>query len=214
MKRLAIFSDVHADLQALQDALRQVERLRCDLVLCAGDLVDYGLFPDETVALLRQNAIPCIQGNHDRWAAKGGVMASSAGLISGATKHFLRSLPTSWSATIDGVRVAMWHASPGSDMNGVYPDHHTATDLTRFLDQAEADVLIVGHSHLRFRLPAPGGRIIVNPGALLRNPADDLEATGIPTPGTFGVLELPSKRFTVHRARDGNEAPCIERLRG
>src|SRR5580658_692973 len=44
MSRLAIVSDVHADVHALRDALAQIERLGCDAVVCAGDLVDYGLF--------------------------------------------------------------------------------------------------------------------------------------------------------------------------
>jgi predicted phosphodiesterase len=40
--RIAIISDVHGDLHALQDALRKIERLRCDEIVCAGDLVDFG----------------------------------------------------------------------------------------------------------------------------------------------------------------------------
>jgi predicted phosphodiesterase len=43
--RLAILSDVHADLQALQDALKQIERLGCDGIVCAGDLVTTGSSP-------------------------------------------------------------------------------------------------------------------------------------------------------------------------
>lgn len=213
--KLGVLSDVHSDLQALEDAFRQFDRMGCERVVCAGDIVDYGLFPDETIALLQKRGVPCIRGNHDRWATQGSTMASSAGLLSAASMSFLRSLPVTWKETIDGVRVVMWHASPGSDMDGVYPDVHGPADLRVFLERAEADVMIVGHSHLRFRLPAEGraGGVIVNPGALLRNPAEDLEASGIPTPGTFGVLDLPSKRFTVHHARDGQEAPIIERCR-
>jgi len=48
MKRLAVFTDLHADLHALRDALSQIERLHCDAIVCAGDLVDYGVFPEET----------------------------------------------------------------------------------------------------------------------------------------------------------------------
>ena len=50
--RIALFSDVHADLHALHDALSRIDALRCDLIVCAGDLVDYGLFPEETLELL------------------------------------------------------------------------------------------------------------------------------------------------------------------
>ncbi len=67
--RLALLSDIHADLHALQGAFRHIDALGCDGIVCAGDLVDYGLFPDETIQLLISRNIPTIRGNHDRWAA-------------------------------------------------------------------------------------------------------------------------------------------------
>jgi len=48
--RLAILSDVHADVHALTDALATIGRMGCDAIVCAGDVLDYGLFPDETIA--------------------------------------------------------------------------------------------------------------------------------------------------------------------
>ena len=55
MYRIAILSDVHADVHALTDALAAIDRMHCDAVVCAGDVVDFGLFPDETIALLAAN---------------------------------------------------------------------------------------------------------------------------------------------------------------
>lgn len=118
---LGILSDVHADLHALRDALAQMERLGCDVAVCAGDLVDWGLFPEQTIALLRESRMPCVRGNHDRWAVREGEDASGWDLTSRAVR-FLDDLPPSWSRTIEGIRVVVWHARPGSDMDGVYPD--------------------------------------------------------------------------------------------
>jgi predicted phosphodiesterase len=73
MTRLALLSDVHADVHALRDALSQVDRLGVDRVVCCGDVIDYGLFPDETIALLRERRIATVRGNHDRWALARGV---------------------------------------------------------------------------------------------------------------------------------------------
>src|SRR5690606_13878749 len=114
------------------------------------------------------------------------------------------------------VRVAVWHARPGSDMNGLYPDAAPA-ELARLLDQAEADVLIVRHTHLPF-VRFVGDWLVCNPGALLRDPAqpmdgamlfDPASGTFAPAPapggGTFGVLKLPSRQFSVHGASDGVE---------
>ena len=218
MKRLAIITDVHADAHALRDALAQIDRLGCDSIVCAGDLLDWGLFPEETLAILRERRIPCVRGNHDRWAVHEGHDMSGWDLT-GRSVAFLESLPPTWSKTIEGVRVAVWHARPGSDMDGIPTDIGKA-ELRSLLKKAGADVLVVGHTHLRFRLEAPRGGVVVNPGALLRAPAHPMDdamrydpvggtfvAAPAPGGGTFGVLELPSARFTVHRASDGEELP-------
>lgn len=57
----------------------------------------------------------------------------------------------SWSATIEGVRVAAHHARPGNDMHGVMPDA-TATEVDEVLKAAGADILIVGHTHRAMEL--------------------------------------------------------------
>jgi predicted phosphodiesterase len=207
-------------------------RISADAVVCAGDIVDGAPFPEETIALLRERRVPCIRGNHDRWAIGRGSAAtpgeadddaapydaSGFGLSDDAVA-FLAALPTAWDATIDGVRVAVRHGTPRSDMDGIYPDQASAGDIERWLAETRADVLVVGHTHLAFELSAFGHRgVVVNPGALYRGANDGVagasawlldpeRGTFAPGPppggGTFGVLDLPSMRFTVHRAADG-----------
>jgi predicted phosphodiesterase len=116
--RLAIVADVHADVHALRDALAQIERLGCDGILCVGDLVDWGVFPEETISLVRERRIPCIRGNHDKWATAEGHDESGWDLTDRAVE-FLESLSTHLSRTLAGVRVVAWHARPGSDVEGV-----------------------------------------------------------------------------------------------
>lgn len=231
MSRLAIITDVHADLCALRDALVQAEQLGCTEVVCAGDVVDYGPFPNETIALLLEKRIPCIRGNHDRWrvgeylAGRSSEAFSRDDAIGSATElsdesvRFLASLPTAWNAVIGGVTVGVHHASPGSDMDGIYPGQASHAVALRWLERAQAEVLLVGHTHLPFVLTVDGGGVIANPGALLRGSQVKPAATGwvydlergvfapAPSPpgGTFGVLDLPSQRFVVVNASDGSE---------
>ena len=61
MTKLAVISDVHADLHALRDALAQIDKLGIDLIVSCGDVIDYGLFPEETLTLLRERRVPCIK---------------------------------------------------------------------------------------------------------------------------------------------------------
>ena len=137
MTRLAIISDVHADLHALRDALAQAERMECAAIVCCGDLVDYGAYPDETIELLEQRAIPCIRGNHDRWAVMGDATPRERGTacLSPATMRYLAELPTTWNTVIDGTRVAARHGTPGSDMDGIDPDRISIEDARRWLDR-------------------------------------------------------------------------------
>jgi putative phosphoesterase len=199
--KLAVISDVHADVHALRDALVQIAALGIEQIVCCGDLVDYGLFPEETLKLLCDRNVICIRGNHDRWAVMDGADTTSWDLTP-ARISFLRSLPVTWSANIEGVRVVLWHAQPNSDMNGIDPRSTTSQEFASMLDRAEADVLLVGHTHVGYVRQLGMMRMVANPGALLRDPADGMS---LPTPGTFGVLTIEHERarFEVRRARDG-----------
>jgi predicted phosphodiesterase len=120
--------------------------------------------------------------------------------LSAPSLAFLRSLPPTWRATIHGVRVVLWHAQPRSDMNGIDAGTTTSHELQTMLDRADADVLIVGHTHVPFVRQLGMMRLVANPGALLCNPAVGVE---LPAPGTFGVLSIEHERarFEVRRVR-------------
>lgn len=222
-KKLAILSDIHGDLGSLQDALIHIEREACDAILCAGDYVDYGPAPDETLALLQQCGAICIRGNHDRWyletAAWSRAQEAPDDLtnLSESSYAFLASLPTHWQMTHAGVRVAMWHAAPGSDMQKVMPDRVRARVLHDWLATCAAQVLVVGHTHHAFELHGADGGMLINPGTLLRTETLDacgsvrLRAASPVEGGTFGILTLPECRFSVRSSRDGRELPIATR---
>ena len=203
--KLAVITDVHADVHALRDALVQIDKLGIEQIVCCGDLIDYGMFPGETLTLLRERKVRCIRGNHDRWAANEGVDMSGWDLTSRSVA-FLEALPTKWTTTIDGVRVALHHARPGNDMAGIECDASEA-ELLEHLLAAEADVLLVGHTHVPFARTLPGGQLVANAGALLRDPAPGLD---IATPGTFGILTIENAKakFEIRRATTGKLLTC------
>jgi putative phosphoesterase len=201
--RVAIISDLHGDLPQLHEALKQAKHFECNLVLCAGDLVDGEPFPEEVIGLLRDRGIPTIRGNHDRWAIGAGRAiepnggrsgapydASGFGLSRAAVKY-LAELPTYWGATLDGTRVAMHHGRPGSDMKGVYPDLDRAEART-LLEAAGADTLFLGHTHEAFVAQVDEGKLIANPGALWSGAG-----------GTFGILDTTERSFLIFRVGGG-----------
>lgn len=227
--KVGIVSDIHGDIAALDAALTRLRAMKCDQIWCAGDLLDLEPFGEEVVMRIKTEGIVCIRGNHERWAVErrhrqpdlrrsAPSIVEAADLFTGGTElshdalAYLATLPSSWSDELAGVRVAMWHARPGSDMEGFRAEATGPTLRRRLLYQAKADVLVVGHTHDAFALVAGKGRI-VNPGACCSKTLV-YKQTGRVTdsssaapdgyrPATFGVLELPSKRFRVFWVTDG-----------
>lgn len=64
--KLALISDIHANLEALQATLQRISTQRVDRIVCLGDIVGYNANPAECIALLREFDVLCIAGNHDR----------------------------------------------------------------------------------------------------------------------------------------------------
>ena len=64
-KRLAIISDIHANLEAFEETLKHIASQGADEIICLGDIVGYNANPAECIALCRENQIFCLMGNHD-----------------------------------------------------------------------------------------------------------------------------------------------------
>jgi len=64
--KLAIISDIHANLEALQATLQQISAQTVDRIVCLGDIVGYNANPAECISLLQEFEVVCIAGNHDR----------------------------------------------------------------------------------------------------------------------------------------------------
>lgn len=202
--RLAVLADIHADADALRETLGQGAWLGCRRIVCAGDLVDYGSGADETIQLLLERNVSCVRGNHDRWVVEYGrtgtvgpvddLGQSTAWLdLSPPVQSFLEAPQPAWDGEIAGTRVAVRHGRPRSDMDAILPDDLAPDDARSWLELARADVLLIGHTHCPFAVSTLGGGLIANPGSVLRRGGS----------GTFGMLQLPSRRFTVHRVEDG-----------
>ena len=64
--RYAVITDVHSNIFALRAALFEIDKLHADKIICLGDIVGNGFYPDETVSLIRERGdIECVKGNHD-----------------------------------------------------------------------------------------------------------------------------------------------------
>ncbi len=208
---VAVITDIHGNLPALQAALARIEELGIESVFCGGDLVGYGPHPNEVCALIAEREIPTIYGNydyaiahdeedcgcayvtpHDRELGQLSVDWTLAHTSQDA-KDFMRGLPFDLRFPVGDAGVHLVHGSPRKVNEYLFEDKPAR--LYERLAAAESDrALVFGHTH-RPWVHEYGGVLFVNCGSVGKPKDSDPR-------GAFAVLE-PSA---------GSVAVSIERV--
>ena len=164
---LAVLYDIHGNLVALEEVLKDAEAAGADGYLLGGDFASWSPWPRETMERLR--GLPnttWIRGNGERWLReppldRPDVMQSleqqDSGL--GTDEGWLYSLQAE--KELDGVLYV--HGSPLSDVESFPPE--PGDDDERMLNGVRDRTIVFGHSHLQFRRPGPNGTTLINPGS-------------------------------------------------
>jgi len=154
--RVAVISDIHANLHALAAVLRDIETDPPDQVWCLGDTVGYGPRPNECADMVRERAAVCLVGNHDL-AALGRIDLAvfspdaavaahwTAAELNPETRGFLEALEPADAR--DGV--GLFH---GSAREPVWEYVLTEESALATLDRAGTQLALVGHSHVALAL--------------------------------------------------------------
>jgi putative phosphoesterase len=196
--KLGLISDIHGDPVALELAWSHLTVMGADRIVCAGDLVGYGPFPDRVVAFLQERSVASVRGNHDRWAIErgsGGRDEFGGGMPSDQTLQYLQDLPFDLlvnSQTSVGVIV---HGSPRSDMEFVNRQSHPRHVLRQYLLDLDCELLVVGHTHRPMWFWCPDG-LVVNPGSVVSIP-------GVDSSRTFALVDLGIRQVTFHDVESG-----------
>ncbi len=155
MTRTAIISDIHSNWQALRSVWSRIEELNCDQIFCLGDIVGYGARPLECLKLLRDNEVPCVQGNHDALVSDGSqnlhfnehslvAVDHNRALLSPEQLAYLAGLPTLLKPE---ERVFLAHGSPEDrDRYLVYRQDFRQVSSSLFSDGGPG-VCFFGHTH-------------------------------------------------------------------
>lgn len=171
---MACISDIHGNAVALEAVLRDIDTRGIGRVVCAGDVVGFGPFPNEVIALLRERRIPTVMGNYDakvlgfperkktykkkkrpesyrsfKWTWQS---------LSRESRDYLAALPFSYEERMDGVNILMAHGSMRSYRDYI-PESTTREELESLLAGHAPDLFIVGHTHVPYFMQR--GRVCV-----------------------------------------------------
>lgn len=167
MYKIGVFSDVHANLHAL-DALLSTHLPDCDEYVFLGDLVAAGGFPDECIDKIRKiGKLTCLQGNHDRDVARfyyGELKEPEnefrahqkfyAGLLTADDAEWLARLPYSYKVEKEGVKVVFLHYKREDE------EWASSDNPPEVLKDIDADVIVYGHTHVAKDVEKFGKRFI------------------------------------------------------
>jgi predicted phosphodiesterase len=166
-KVLATLYDIHGNLVALEEVLKDAEAAGADAYLLGGDFGSASPWPLETIERLR--GLPnstWIRGNGERWLReppldRPEVAEALAEMDSGwgTEEGWLYSLQAQ--CELDGVLYV--HGSPLSDVES-FPAE-PGPDDERMLDGIRDKTVVFGHSHLQFKRPGPNWTTLINPGS-------------------------------------------------
>ena len=188
--RIAVISDVHANLYALESVLGAIDRNPPDEIWCLGDTVGYGPRPNECCALVRDRCSLTLVGNHDLVALgssdvgvedfnpeAGAASHWTAKELSADSREFLSALEPK--AARDGFE--LFHGSPRDPVWEYVLDDHVAAESFAL---TEEPTVLVGHSHVAMAIVSLGdgldgrsvpdghevdlaaGRRLLNPGSV------------------------------------------------
>jgi putative phosphoesterase len=197
--RVAIFSDVHGNVRALEAVLAEIRaRGPFDQVVNGGDLAFGGPRPRETMALLRLRRYPTVIGNTDEWVAglaggPGAVVEWTRRELSPEDLEALRRLP--WSHRIEppgGPSLVVVHATPSSTNDSIQPDAPDEV-LAQAMQQARAQALVYGHIHRAYVREISGG-LVVNTGSV------GFPFDGDPRP-SWAILSMHDGRWSAEIVR-------------
>lgn len=181
--KLALVSDIHGNILALEAALAEISRHEPDRIVVLGDLVLNGPRPAECVDKVRELEAAgalVIAGNTDIAVADGDYAAAfpwldevpvshraaadwSRDLLSDDQLEYLRRLPAERRLSVDDDLILACHASPGSQTSGLPADLDAAVTVQR-VTRTDARVICCGHTHVA-DVRELGRKLIVNPGS-------------------------------------------------
>jgi putative phosphoesterase len=221
MDRVAVITDIHANLPALEGTLAWIDQNGIDSIYCGGDLVGYGPRPNEVCTLIEERQIPAIYGNYDWAIARDEEDCGCAyvdkhdreiGQLSvdwtlahtdRRSKKFMRDLPFDLRFELGSKQVRLVHGSPRRVNEYLFEDKPAKT-FERIAAGADCDVLVFGHTHKPW-VHEYGGVLFVNCGSVGKPKDGDPRGAFAVLAASDGELEVEIPRVDYPAAQVADE---------
>ena len=160
--KIAIITDIHSNIQALDAVLKEFDRIKVDKIICCGDIIGIGLNPEETVQALikRKDILIAVKGNHEQYLLQGlpkNVHDDKRKMsleeiknhewnhskLSEESKMFIGELPLSENIEIENKKIYIVHYP--NDKKHV--KHPSIDENEEMFKEIEADIFLFGHTH-------------------------------------------------------------------
>lgn len=185
--KVAVISDIHGNMQALNAVLDDIKKEHCEKIFCLGDLAMAGPEPVETIQLIKklneEDNFELIQGNTDEMIGNfsaevqervksafplmGNALEDDAKIIPDDLKLFLKSLPKQKELLIEGVKILLVHGSPRKNDENILPDL-TIDKVEEIIASTDADVIFCGHTHIPCGYQTRNKQTVINDGSVGR----------------------------------------------
>lgn len=178
--RIAVISDIHSNIYALNEVLADIKNRHVDLTVCTGDLVGYATRPNEVIETLRKEKILTIMGNYDEAIGNFKIMcgcdypdpqdAEKAGMSMHFTgqettpenKEYLRNLPKEATITFNNKTIRFVHGSTRIINEYLKENSKEAEEV---MSELVEDILVCGHTHRPYA-KYYGEKLLVNAGSV------------------------------------------------
>ncbi|WP_376959909.1 metallophosphoesterase family protein [Azospirillum sp. A26] len=236
--KIALISDIHANLEALQATLDAIQAEGVKRIVCLGDIVGYNTDFAACIALLRQAGAVCIAGNHDRAVAgligtdgfsgpAARAVAWTGARLDEDSRAFLTALPLT--ADVDGALVAVHgalHPEMGKELVRLDDDGKRALSLRALAAHPSgARICAFGHTHRAglwewrdgavqaVSLDEPAGAELRVDGLYLLNPGTVGEPRGADARACFACYDTATRRVTLYRVSYARRAALAKTRR-
>lgn len=188
--RIAVISDIHSNIYALESTLDDIQKRNIDLIACTGDLVGYATNPNQVIETIRKNRVLTIMGNYDdaignykiicgcdypdpKDAEKAGLSMHFTGQeTTDENKAYLRSLPKEVTLTFNEKTIRLVHGSTRV-INEYLKENSKEAD--EVMDELVEDILVCGHTHIPYA-KYYGQKLLVNAGSVGKPKANNPNA--------------------------------------